>query len=108
MSLGHAQENDDNDGLAPVDVDNIDDDKSFSLEYSKFICEGDVRDEKSPQKISELSESAQGHKKCASVSGEHTAEKFVTVLYNNKNSPIFHGFTYKHPLALMKHFTVKT
>ena len=74
LSLGHAQENDDNDGLAPVDVDNIDDHQSFSLEYSKFIREGDVREEKSPQKISELSESAQGRKKCASVSGEHTSE----------------------------------
>ena len=102
LSLGHVQENDDNDGLAPVDFNNIDNDQSLSSEYSEYIRQGDVRIKKSPQKISKLSESTQRRKQCAIVSGEHRSTTFVLVLYNNKNSPIYHGFTYENSLALMK------
>ena len=58
LSLGLSQENDNNDGYPPISFDNLDDDKSFASDYSEHVQNYNVREEKSPQKLSELSDSA--------------------------------------------------
>ena len=98
MSLGHKRDED----------KKYDDDDSYSSDYSESYGEGKVPQESSPKKFSQLSDSARRRKRVAEVSGDHPAKKFVEELYNNPHSPIWHGFTYEHSLALCQYFTSHT
>ena len=98
MSLGHIKEG---------DKHYDEDDNSYASDYSELLNDGIVDKEKSPKKLSNLTDSANRRKRTAEVSSEYPAEKIVSDLYYNKFSPIHHGFTYEHSLALAKYLTTK-
>ena len=85
----------------------IEDDDGYSSDYSELIDSGVISKEGSPCKFSELSESAGRRKRTAEISMEHPAEVFVGDLYKNSDSPLHHGFTYEHSIALTKYFTTQ-
>jgi len=77
-------------------------DSDYSEKLSwKELCE------RSPEKYDNRSEAVKRRdKKIAANSKDRPAESFITNSYENKDSPVYHGFSFEHATAMRKYLSV--
>ena len=98
ISIGHRLD----------DEKTYDESDGYKSDYSERHKHETATPEVTPKMLCQLSDSARRRKRTAEVSGDHPAKKFVLALYTNKKSPVYHGLTYEHSLALTMYFTSHT
>ena len=80
----------------------MDDDYNYASDFNKNVCDGTILED-SLTKLVLTSSSADHRKRTADMLYVSSSNTFVQRLYQDKDSPLYHGLCYEHALALRKY-----